>query len=372
MNLWLSPHGIWYYRKVTTLPCGRRKEIKKSLHTRDKLTARAAVAKLLACVRSRAQTVVQYASEPENPQPQPHIKSAVPAAKSLAPLLSVLSDRYQKEKALSWAPKERKNQKNYLGSFIEALGDKPAAGYSKADVVKFKEGLLNSGKSPATINKYLQKLSLLFSWLANHQEGIVNHFAGLKLQRVKETKARSGYTMEERQRFAQWAKRQEPYRRWIALLGLYTGARANEICQLYADDVVLVDNIWCIKVQAGRPDQKLKTDNSKRLIPIHSAVLEAGFLAFVQGRGEGRLFVELPHRQDGYSHLWGQWFSRNRPVPKDFHSLRHTVATILKDKGIPLQFAAAILGHTNGAISYDRYGGGVAVEKLQAAIEAAL
>ncbi|PKQ78835.1 hypothetical protein CJP16_09855 [Aeromonas sobria] len=37
MNLWLTPHGIWYYRKVTTLPCGRRKEIKKSLHTRDKL-----------------------------------------------------------------------------------------------------------------------------------------------------------------------------------------------------------------------------------------------------------------------------------------------------------------------------------------------
>ncbi|OZG41430.1 hypothetical protein CAK78_13435 [Aeromonas sp. A35_P] len=34
MNLWLSPHGIWYYRKVTTLPCGRRKEIKKSPHSR--------------------------------------------------------------------------------------------------------------------------------------------------------------------------------------------------------------------------------------------------------------------------------------------------------------------------------------------------
>ena len=36
MNLWLSPHGIWYYRKVTTLPGGHRKEIKKSLHTHDK------------------------------------------------------------------------------------------------------------------------------------------------------------------------------------------------------------------------------------------------------------------------------------------------------------------------------------------------
>ncbi|WP_241462293.1 hypothetical protein [Aeromonas finlandensis] len=52
MNLWLSPHGIWCYRKVTTLPCGRRKEIKQSLHTRDKRYTRHKVTQLLACVRS--------------------------------------------------------------------------------------------------------------------------------------------------------------------------------------------------------------------------------------------------------------------------------------------------------------------------------
>lgn len=271
MNLWLSPHGIWYYRKVTTLPCGRRKEIKQSLRTRDKLCARHKVAQLLACVRSRPTSTVPSVGAPEEPVNQSSTKPVARAAKPLAPLLSVLSDRYQKEKALSWAPKERKNQKHYLGSFIEALGDRPAADYGKADVVKFKEALLNSGKSPTTINKYLQKLSLLFDWLANHHEGIINHFTGLKLQRVKEVNPRSGYTADERLQFVQWAKRQEPYRRWIALLGLYTGARANEICQLYADDVVLVDSVWCIKVQASRPDQKLKTENSARLIPIHSA-----------------------------------------------------------------------------------------------------
>ncbi|KLV47467.1 hypothetical protein SH16_01194 [Aeromonas caviae] len=372
MNLWLSPHGIWYYRKVTTLPCGRRKEIKKSLHTRDKLTARSKVAQLLACVRSRAKPVVQSASEPENPQPQLHIKPAVPAAKPLAPLLSVLSDRYLKEKALSWAPKELSNQKNYIGCFITALGDRPVADYGKADVVKFKEGLLNSGKSPTTINKYLQKLSLLFNWLVNHQEGIVNHFAGLKLQRAKEVNSRSGYTAEERRKFIGWAKQQEPHRRWIALLGLFTGARANEICQLYADDVQHVDGIWCLNIRSGRPDQKLKTANSARLVPLHRHLLQSGFIEFVKGRAGGRLFPELPHRQDGYSHLWGQWFSRHRPVAKDFHSLRHTVGTALKDHGVPLQYAAAILGHTNGAISYDRYGGDVSLEKLKEVIEAAL
>ncbi|WP_052497111.1 site-specific integrase, partial [Aeromonas sp. L_1B5_3] len=343
-----------------------------SLHTRDKLCARNKVAQLLACVRSRAQPVVQSASEPENPQPQSHIKPAVPAAKPLAPLLSVLSDRYLKEKALSWAPKELSNQKNYIGCFIKALGDRPAADYGKADVVKFKEGLLNSGKSPTTINKYLQKLSLLFNWLANHQDGVINHFAGLKLQRAKEVNSRSGYTAEERRKFIGWAKQQEPHRRWIALLGLFTGARANEICQLYADDVQQVDGIWCLNIRSGRPDQKLKTANSARLVPLHRHLLQSGFIEFVKGRIGGRIFPELPHRQDSYSHLWGQWFSRHRPVDKDFHSLRHTVGAALKDHGVPLQYAAAILGHTNGAISYDRYGGDVSLEKLSEVIEAAL
>lgn len=372
MNLWLSPHGIWYYRKVTTLPCGRRKEIKKSLHTRDKLTARAAVAKLLACVRSRPKSGVEPAEASETPPNQSSTKPVARAAKPLAPLLSVLSDRYLKEKALSWAPKELSNQKNYIGCFIKALGDRPAADYAKADVVKFKEDLLNSGKSPTTINKYLQKLSLLFNWLANHQDGVINHFAGLKLQRAKEVNSRSGYTAEERRKLIGWTKQQEPHRRWIALLGLFTGARANEICQLYADDVQQVDGIWCLNIRSGRPDQKLKTANSARLVPLHRHLLQNGFIEFVKGRIGGRLFPELPHRQDGYSHLWGQWFSRHRPVDKDFHSLRHTVGTVLKDHGVPLQYAAAILGHTNGAISYDRYGGDVSLEKLKEVIEAAL
>ncbi|MFM4804326.1 hypothetical protein [Aeromonas bivalvium] len=72
MNLWLSPHGIWYYRKVTTLPCGRRKEIKKSLHTRDKLMARHKVTQLLACVRSRPKPIQLPADATVDPQEQCH------------------------------------------------------------------------------------------------------------------------------------------------------------------------------------------------------------------------------------------------------------------------------------------------------------
>lgn len=129
MNLWLSPQGIWYYRKVTVLPCGRRKDIKKSLRTRDKLVARQQVAQMLACARSRVKSVAVQ-SEPQShslpefqqlPQqtqpavnPAPKAVSATSSAIS-SPALSELSERYLKEKALSWAPKELSNQKNYIG-----------------------------------------------------------------------------------------------------------------------------------------------------------------------------------------------------------------------------------------------------------------
>ncbi len=200
MNIWLSAQGICDYRKVTVLPCGRRKDIKKSLRTRDKLVAREQVAKMLACARSRVKPAAVQPEPQQLPQqiqpavnPAPKTVSATPSAIA-SPVLSELSERYLKEKALSWAPKELSNQKNYIGYFIKSLGDRPPTAYSKADLVKFKDELLNSGKSPTTINKYLQKLSLLFVWLGNHHEGIVNHFAGLKLQRVKEVNARTGYT----------------------------------------------------------------------------------------------------------------------------------------------------------------------------------
>ena len=83
------------------------------------------------------------------------------------------------------------------------------------------------------------------------------------------------------------SKQQEPHRRWIALLALFTGARANEICQLYADYVQQVDGIWCLNIRSGRPDQKLKTANSARLVPLHRHLLQAGFIEFVKDRAGG-------------------------------------------------------------------------------------
>jgi len=225
MNLWLSPHGIWYFRKVTIMPCGRRKEIKKTLRTRDKSEAKRKVLELLACVRSGGKSrpdtslpssfVEQASLQASGPivVPGQQLAPSQPPRTVETPKLSKLADKYLKERAMSWAAQETRHQKHYLYTFIEQAGDRSVTKYSKRDAVSFKDWLMTSGKSPTTINKYLQKLSLFFKWVTNHHEGISNVFEGLSIQRAKETNPRTAYTPEEFRLFISWTRSLKGHRK---------------------------------------------------------------------------------------------------------------------------------------------------------------
>jgi len=64
-------------------------------------------------------------------------------------------------------------------------------------------------------------------------------------------------------------------KRWVPWIGAYTGARLSEICQLRCEDILEIDDVWCIKFapEAG----SLKTSGSERVVLsiLHSS--RAGF-----------------------------------------------------------------------------------------------
>jgi len=130
----------------------------------------------------------------------------------------------------------------------------------------------------------------------------------------------------------------EAHHFWIPLIALFTGARREEISQLYVTDLVEVDNIWCLAIQeeADKPDKSVKT-SEKRLVPLHPFIAkELNFVGFVKRlKGQkGRIFHKLKRTKSGnkYGGAFGQWFSRfrKRCIPnvelgkKTFHSFRHT------------------------------------------------
>src|SRR6202007_280907 len=101
--------------------------------------------------------------------------------------------------------------------------------------------------------------------------------------------------------FAKAMEAKKPHQKWGVLIAFYTGARLNEIAQLQTDDIVQQNGIWCFSFSDSGETQRLKNKSSRRVIPIHSKLIELGFLNYVKKIGKGRLFPELSfHPKDGY------------------------------------------------------------------------
>ncbi|ELX1923069.1 site-specific integrase, partial [Escherichia coli] len=241
--------------------------------------------------------------------------------------------------------------------------------FSKRSAAAFVDGLEGSA---STRNRYIKKNSAFFKWLATRTDDeIRNPFEGMG---VKETTApmdrRPAYTLNDLKRLHIALHGVKDWKRWIILIGRYSGMRQNEICQLYHNDVMKVDGVWCFRVDNLNPNQTLKTDSSRRFVPINSQLLTLGLLDFIKER-KGHLFPELTLHLGSYGHYFSRWFTRFRGkhgLP-EYHSLRHYAATTFKQNGFPEQFASQVLGHSNATITYNRYGKGIAVRMLVELIE---
>lgn len=151
---------------------------------------------------------------------------------------------------------------------------------------------------------------------------------------------------------------------WVPLLGLYTGARLNEICQLALDDICIKEEIHIININ-DTDGKKVKTIAGIRNVPIHPVLLKLGFLEYVEQQRKDkynklkRLFPELKlNSRNEYSAGMSKWFNRtldkvNETIqnPDDklqekhvFHSFRHTFRTELRNHAVPKERVVRLCG----------------------------
>lgn len=150
---------------------------------------------------------------------------------------------------------------------------------------------------------------------------------------------------------------------WIPLVALFTGMRLNEICQLDVTDIRQSDGgTWFIAVNDDGPDKSLKTDHSKREIPLHPDLMRMGFSDFVQERRaqSTKLFSDLKRTSRGYhSERMSRWFNEGL-LPKvnaktdktSFHSFRHCFRDALRNIDAPPAVVQGLGGwETEGGVS---------------------
>lgn len=148
---------------------------------------------------------------------------------------------------------------------------------------------------------------------------------------------------------------------WLFPLALFTGARLGELCQLRVADVQEQDDIHFIRITDEGDDMQLKSATSARDVPVHPALLDLGFLEYVErarSSGRERLFTRWMRNargQYGEASKWLNAYLGRAGVKKDdmvtFHSLRHNFVDALRNAGYYEAQFRPLIGHSEQTVT---------------------
>ncbi|WP_205248792.1 site-specific integrase [Escherichia coli] len=315
---------------------------------------------------------------------QPEVAIAdQPAICSFSELVSsLLAEKVQTLKTSSY--KDLSSSLNTVSRFLPEDMDM----MSRSEWLAVRDAMLAAEVRPSTINKLLTKAKMCLDYgLMNGQLEGRNPIERMKLTKDIDSKRRA-FTDEELEgllirveaeyQFTRHtAHTSSEARRWASLVSVVTGARSAEVCHLTKRDIVTLDNgLVCIDINEDGEGKSVKNKHSVRLVPLTDGAYGfdlASFLSWVNTQSdEGPLFGMTPS-------AYSSWFN-SRVLTEalgdaenvSLHSLRHWLATRMKERGVNLVDAQGILGHSSQSITYDLYGKGHAVGRLADVLKTAL
>lgn len=291
---------------------------------------------------------------------------------------SLLAEKVQTLKSSSY--KDLSSSLNTVSRFLPEDMDL----MSRSGWLAVRDAMLAAEVRPSTINKLLTKAKMCLDYgLMNGQLEGRNPIERMKLTKDVDSKRRA-FTDEELERLLVRVEAEYQFtrhtahttseaRRWATLVSVVTGARSAEVCHLTKRDIVTLDNgVVCIDINENGDGKSVKNKHSVRLVPLTSGAYGFDLKSFLEWvdmqPDEGPLFGMTPS-------AYSSWFNSRviteaLPDAKNvsLHSLRHWLATRMKERGVNLVDAQGILGHSSQSITYDLYGKGHAVQRLADAL----
>lgn len=287
-------------------------------------------------------------------------------------LLSEAIKRHLKDREPNNNPSTLDRKRKALEDFSSWSGDQTVKEITRTQAGDYLDDQLK-GSPGAKWN--LQALSAAWRFFKRREWAEMNIWEdfGVELKGSTRGKADNGrrrpWTQEEIIKLVEAIRDEKPRLnkldlRALLLIGLYTGARREEIAGAHIDNVDTES--WAINVVEA------KNQNSIRAIPIHPVIRP--LVKYLKENSENDML--LPDvKRSGRDKRYGKAFDNRttyvirKYVSEDkkvvFHSLRHTLERRMVNKEVPLEIAEFITGHRSQySMSFDLYAQGADLEPL--------
>jgi hypothetical protein len=288
---------------------------------------------------------------------------ALPTATERSVGLNDLMDKWARERRVKAKSKEEFVSK--MGKLIEFVGHEDITRLTDRNVIGWKDQLLESGASDTKVENYLNVLKTLLNYAVRNKILTESPARGISFKAKDNGRDnRLPFTIEDARLLLIAARsNSNPVIRWANWISAFSGARLEEIVGSMREDIREVQGQWCIDISLNNRagGASLKNVGSKRLVPLHPAILNEGFLKYVDSLKNGPLFPNLRVDKYGKRSHWGSkaigpWLRAIIPDNrKVFHCWRHYFQDQCDLAGIEEKIQYAICGYQDQRVSR-RYG----------------
>ncbi len=287
-----------------------------------------------------------------------------PLPVSLSEMPRVYFDHHRRGSESVW----RKKQLEYWEKLVDFLGDIPAESVDRDKARAYRSHRESLGLKSQSVQKDLNIIKAIFNVCIRELPlHIKNPFDGLNATGGgKDAQQRSPLTVEETKLLIESALMSSDEIRRIALTCALTGARIGEVVGLRKSDCNFAGKVPYLSfVEYG--ERRLKTRNSIRDVPIVPLLLSELKKQMLASQCEESLFprynsMTAAPRSSAASAAMNKWLKEALSIPKTAHSLRHTVADLLRNADVPEDLREELLGHGRQR-SGDIYGLGASLRK---------
>lgn len=252
---------------------------------------------------------------------------------------------------------------------------------TKKEAVRFCDELpsITDNLTPVTLNKYVSRLSVYWTWLENRHEVESNVWKGRRLREPQQT------TDQKERPFTDHEVK--------ALLDGPAEQKMHDLMRIAALSGARLDAIVCLKVKDCRDDgvfvfKPQKKEPGPRLCPIHPDLVE-----IIERRKKGKepeddIFPEWPGVKKSTS-LRERSFKTSNEFTEyrrsvgveerregkrrglvNFHSFRRWFITKAEQAGQPESTIAVVVGHKRQGMTFGVYSGGPLLEQARHCVEA--